>query len=100
MCENAKIILHWFSFSQFERFLVYTPGIVRFVSIKDAALRTRLMWIFVSVAVLLILVGPTAGIIWRRFYRRQQTYQAKLEHKYAEQERRIVKVFKDGKCQC
>ncbi|KAF8561693.1 hypothetical protein P879_01431 [Paragonimus westermani] len=80
---------------QFGRFLVYRPGVVRFVSMGQVAFRNQLIMIATGIVVLTVLVGLIAFTLWRRFDRRQRTYQAKLDQKYAEHESRVVRVFKE-----
>ncbi|KER24761.1 hypothetical protein T265_07647 [Opisthorchis viverrini] len=80
---------------QFGHFLIYHPGVVRFVSMGRIALRNQLIMISSGVIVFLILIGLIVFTIWRRFDQRQRNYQAKLDQKYAEHENRVVRVFKE-----
>ncbi|CAH8560289.1 unnamed protein product [Heterobilharzia americana] len=80
---------------QFGRFLIYRPGSVRFVALRQAALRSQVIMIFISLILITIFVGLTGFAIWRRFIRHQKNYEAKLEEKYAEHENRVVRIFKE-----
>ncbi|XP_018651958.1 putative plexin [Schistosoma mansoni] len=80
---------------QFGRFLIYRPGSVRFVALRQAALRSQIIMIFIGLLLILIFVCLIGLIIWRRFMQHQRNYQAKLDEKYAEHENRVVRIFKE-----
>ncbi|CAH8854918.1 unnamed protein product [Trichobilharzia szidati] len=80
---------------QFGRFLIYRPGSVRFVALRQAALRSQIIMILIGLVVIFIFVGLIGFVIWRRFIRRQKSYQAKLHQKYAEHENRVIRIFKE-----
>ncbi|VDQ01441.1 unnamed protein product [Trichobilharzia regenti] len=79
----------------FGRFLIYRPGSVRFVALRQAALRSQIIMILIGLVVIFIFVGLIGFVIWRRFIRRQKSYQAKLHQKYAEHENRVIRIFKE-----
>ncbi|CAH8516724.1 unnamed protein product [Schistosoma turkestanicum] len=80
---------------QFGHFLIYRPGSVRFVALRQAALRSQIIMLFIGLLLILIFVCLIGFILWRRFMQHQRNYQAKLDEKYAEHENRVVRIFKE-----
>ncbi|TNN15590.1 Plexin-A4 isoform 3, partial [Schistosoma japonicum] len=80
---------------QFGRFLVYRPGSIRFIALRQAALRNQVIMLFIGLLLILIFVSLIGFVIWRRFMKRQRNYQARLDEKYTEHENRFVRIFKE-----
>lgn len=102
VCPSSPIEsgLPFFSFSfcalQFGRYIVARPGSLQFKRIGILGQRDRALIIAASFGVVLILIGCFLLVMWCRSRRMKREFERRFEVRWAEQEKCVARVFKNG----